>query len=70
MKAERLFEAIGAADAELVVRAEAPQKKKRKVWHALAACLVCVVGIGVAGSFFFGGMGGSYGPGCGGRLLP
>ncbi|MBQ3103640.1 MAG: hypothetical protein IJC58_05080 [Oscillospiraceae bacterium] len=65
MKAERLFEAIGAADAELVVRAEAPQKKKRKGWHALAACLVCVVGIGVAGSFFFGGMGGSAGGGTG-----
>lgn len=64
MKEERLFEAIGAADAELVIRAEAPKKKKRaKGWRVLAACLVCVVGIGLAGSIFFGGMGGSAGGG-------
>ena len=65
MTVERLFEAIGAADGELIRRAEAPVKKRKKTWRTLAACLVCAVGIGLAGSFFFGGMGGSAGGGTG-----
>lgn len=65
MTVERLFEAIGAADGEMIRRAEAPVKKRKKTWRTLAACLVCAVGIGLAGSFFFGGMGGSAGGGTG-----
>ena len=55
MTVERLFEAIGAADGEMIRRAETPVKKRKKTWRTLAACLVCAVGIGLAGSFFFGG---------------
>ena len=65
MKVERLFEAIGAMDGELILRAEAPVQKRKKPWRALAACLVCVLGIGLAGRFFLGGMGGSAGGGTG-----
>ena len=33
MTVERLFEAIGAADGELIRRAEAPVKKRKKTWR-------------------------------------
>ncbi len=69
MTEERLFDAIGAADAKLIARAEgAVRKPRRKAWRALAACLVCAVGIGLGGIMLLGGMGGSAGGGTGDEL--
>ncbi len=64
MNEERLFEAIGSADPELVLRAETPKKKKRaKVWRAVAACLICAVGVGIAARFVLPDMGAGAGSG-------
>ena len=52
MKSERLQNAIGMIDAELVERSETPLKKKRrsKITAFVAAMLVCAIGFGI----FFG----------------
>ena len=52
MKSERLQNAIGMIDADLVERSEKPMKRKRKIKVAavVAAMLVCAIGFGI----FFG----------------
>jgi len=54
MKSERLQNAIGMIDADLLERSEKPMKKKRKIkikiTAAVAAILVCAIGLGI----FFG----------------
>lgn len=67
MKSERLLDALGKIDEELIVEAapekKLPRKKKRKTkwmkWGAMAACVVSVVGISIPfvfkGESFVGG---------------
>ena len=52
MKSERLQNAIGMIDADLVERSEKPMKRKRKIriTAVVAAMLVCALGFGI----FFG----------------